>query len=149
MLELPWKPHSGQQHQELRLSSPRQPPPTPPQTETETETESIIQLLGLKEDPVLVLPPLPISKRMSYIFQPKTGIFYDAATKFYYCPKSRLYYSEVDGRYLYAVASEQKTGKHTPLAPPGIDFLEFVPAVPSSSLPDKATTTTQKVVLSF
>ena len=75
----------------------------------------------------------------SYVFQPKTGIFYDSLTKFFYCPKSKLYYSEVDGRYVYAVSSQANT------TPAGIDFVEFIPPDPSTKLPeeDSAQSTTE------
>lgn len=35
----------------------------------------------------------------AYTFQPKTGYFLDTITEFFYCPKSKLYYSAKDGVY--------------------------------------------------
>lgn len=74
----------------------------------------------------------------AYIFQPKSGIFYDNLTKFYYCPKSRLYYNEVDGRYLYASSSDSSGGKKVVASSEGIDFVEFIPPVPSADKPNEA-----------
>jgi RNA recognition motif-containing protein len=65
----------------------------------------------------------------------------------YYCPKSKLYYSEVDGRYLYAVSSDKKSGKNSPAAPPGLDFLEFVPPIPSSAPVENSIAVKQEVVI--
>lgn len=65
--------------------------------------------------------PLPFETNgASYIYQPSTGIFYDNTQKYYYCPKSKLYYSEVDGTYLTQ-------------APPGSEypFVPFEPPEPS------------------
>ena len=44
----------------------------------------------------------------------------------------------MDGRYLYAVASDKKTEQQAFSAPMGIDFVEFVPPDPSSALQDSA-----------
>jgi RNA recognition motif-containing protein len=105
---------------------------------------------GTKQHPVALSYTTPSyfeTHGASYIFQPKSGIFYDAATKFYYCPKSKLYYSEVDGRYLYAVSSDKKSGKNSPAAPPGLDFLEFVPPIPSSAPVENSIAVKQEVVI--
>lgn len=100
---------------------------------------SSAETIAHRAAPVAPVPPVAPSyfetHGAAYIFQPKTGIFYDNLTKFYYCPKSRLYYSEVDGRYLYAVSCDKKSGKHSPGAPPGLDYLEFVPPCPVADAP--------------
>lgn len=115
-------PPAGSQHDHV--------PSVPP------SDRSLKTAIGTSAAPAYSYPSYFETHGAAYIFQPKSGIFYDAVTKFYYCPKSRLYYSEADGRYVYAVAS---TSPSAPAA--GIDFTEFVPPDPSTSPPDDSTAT--------
>lgn len=57
----------------------------------------------------------------AYVFQPKSGVFYDPNTLFYYCPKSKLYYDEVKGTYF----------QHTPSTDP--PFTPFHPPPPTDA----------------
>lgn len=63
----------------------------------------------------------------SYVFQAQSGVFYDASQRYYYCPKSRLYYNEVSGVYLCA-------------APVGSDhpYQEFEPPEPMERCDESA-----------
>lgn len=49
----------------------------------------------------LLWPPNFETNGAAYVFQPKTGYFLDVTTDFYYCPKSKLYYSGKDGVYYH------------------------------------------------
>jgi len=69
------------------------------------------------------------SNGAAYVFQPQTGVFYDSIQKYYYCPKSKLYYSETDGKYLRAAAA----GSDPP-------YVEFDPPAPSHQ-PSEETST--------
>ena len=64
----------------------------------------------------------------SYVFQAQSGVFYDASQRYYYCPKSKLYYNEVNGVYLYT-------------APPGSShpYLEFDPPEPTTQPSEEKT----------
>jgi len=44
-------------------------------------------------------PPNFDTHGASYVFQAQSGYFLDSITDFYYCPKSKLYYSGTDGKY--------------------------------------------------
>lgn len=71
----------------------------------------------------------------SYVFQTQSGVFYDASQRYYYCPKSKLYYNEVSGVYLC-------------VAPAGSDhpYQEFEPPEPPHKPTDEiAPTSTQQV----
>jgi hypothetical protein len=63
----------------------------------------------------------------SYVFQTQSGVFYDASQRYYYCPKSKLYYNEVTGVYLCT-------------APPGSDhpYQEFEPPEPTHKPTEEA-----------
>jgi hypothetical protein len=82
------------------------PPPPPPSLPPTAKVKSI-------------WPPCFETNGGSYSFQTNTGCFFENSTNFYYCPKSKLYYSGLDGSY-YKYSSVYN--------PP---FIPFVPSLPS------------------
>ena len=82
---------------------------------------SIGNTAGVKSKPVW--PPCFDTHGGSYVFQSKTGVFYENITQFYYCPKSKQYYNSDDGTYwTYTV----------------LGFVPFYPPVPTEGYEDPA-----------
>jgi hypothetical protein len=63
----------------------------------------------------------------SYVFQQQSGLFYDSLQRYFYCPKSKQYYNEMDGTYWI----ESKPGQGEDKPP----FVQFFPAEPGGDQP--------------
>lgn len=81
-----------------------------------------------------VWPPLFETNGGAYLFQTKSGYFLEPISEFYYCPKSKLYYSARDGGYYYHDATRDPPfRRHCPPLP--IEPQD-VPVSAPSAVPD-------------
>ena len=86
--------------------------------------------------------PLPFETNGgAYLFQAKSGCFYEPVSEFYYDVKAKLYYNSIDGTYYHydaaAAAVSTLGGEGTNSHP----FKLFIPPPPNESYPDLTTAT--------
>jgi hypothetical protein len=67
----------------------------------------------------------------SYIYQQQSGLFYDSVQRYFYCPKSKQYYNEVDGTYWIQSKPQQPGAAGGGDAP----FIQFFPSEPDDAQP--------------
>ena len=80
---------------------------------------AVAHAAGVTAQPKSIWPPCFETQGGSYLFRPNTGMFYESATNFFYCPKSKLYYNGHDGSYY----------KYDPSLP--TPFVLFQPPLPT------------------
>ena len=83
--------------------------------------------------------PLPFETNGgAYLFQAKSGCFFEPVSEFYYDVKAKLYYNSIDGTYYHYDATTTVTTSGEGSCHP---FKLFIPPPPNDSYPDHTTST--------